>query len=351
MRHVLVGLSVASLASGCKLARTDQSNVSGYVTEGDSARWPGATATVCWENGTTDTAVYQELLKEAAIEQYNGRTVFKFEGWGPCAADSRGIRIKIADELSRVMAFGAFLDGMKDGVILNFAFVRQRDANCSRTEELRRLCVREIGLHELGHAIGLRHEANRPDSTCPEDQMSGLGEPGAVTVDAYDKLSIMNYCVGMANRREATKTSLSDGDVTTIDKYYAGEIVFEGPDKAVQCQSDFGTWESVRHCCVKPTPQTEERAYQRCVVADEQCALHGGEWRPDEKCCSKPTSTEPWNKLLYVRCPLPHDELCLAMGGEWRADGRCCKVQGLDPSTLAPERMVYCGESSGTQPP
>ena len=248
-------LQAASMLVACQGHISPNSNVQGYVTNGESVLWPDGMARVCWENGSEATAEYESLVKSAVIEQYNGRTIVKFLGWDRCAPDSQGIRIRIVETVPLVREYGRYLDGLAGGLQLNFTFELQYSGNslCSTSEDFRKICIRDYALHEFGHAIGLRHENSRPGSACANDVFQGAGEPGAIVVGEYDPFSIMNYCMNQENVELGRRSALSEGDVATINEYYGGQFQFDGSDQAVQCQTGGGRWRSGIHCCFNPS--------------------------------------------------------------------------------------------------
>ena len=89
-----------------------------------SAIWNTRNIPVCWEN-PAETPVDQQgraWTRQAVQETWEHYSPLRFVGWQGCTAQSRGIRIRIADEGPRVHQMGKHLDGMRDGMVLNFTF-------------------------------------------------------------------------------------------------------------------------------------------------------------------------------------------------------------------------------------
>jgi hypothetical protein len=245
---------------------------------------------------------YRRQVKAVIEREFNSKTQLKFVGFVQCKPDSKGIRIALTFSEARVEAFGRFVDGMPNGVKLPFN-PKDRAGDVCETTERRLLCLQGYALHEFGHAIGLRHEANRPDSSCPRDQTGGAGEDGAILVGKYDKRSIMNYCWNEAQMVAEIKPQLSPGDLATIKKYYSKKVEFPKIDKAVACQKQGHTWRSTEHCCVATrfeNLQIEKQAFKFCPSNQLSCITDKGKWTPGKGCCENPAAMS--QDRIYSTC-------------------------------------------------
>src|SRR3954447_45702 len=82
---------------------------------------------VCWENPTPAFAKQMEVVQRAVEASWQANSALRFLGWGTCADSSKGIRIVIKDDAAdgpRVRDFGRKIDGLRNGMILNFTFRR-----------------------------------------------------------------------------------------------------------------------------------------------------------------------------------------------------------------------------------
>jgi len=156
--------------------------------------WPSPNLRVCWEFKNKETDGFTTEFKAVVEKAFLG-TKLKFTGWGVCPRDLRNtdLRLFIYDDPMafsqsgfrsiqsllgtspdrghpRVPVPGPRMRTRYANVILNLSgldadpFLGRMYSSLSSTGK-RNLAL-SSSLHEIGHAIGLRHENVHPDNTC-----------------------------------------------------------------------------------------------------------------------------------------------------------------------------------------
>ena len=189
-------------------------NNEGFVLS--SSIWQTRDINVCWESFSTSTAEQREWIKAAVSGSWEKNSRVEFKGWGVCGSNSNGVRIQVNDEGPHVKKLGRYLDGVVNGMVLNFTY-RNWSPSCQNNV---RSCSEVIAIHEFGHALGFAHEQNRDDTptSCTQHPQ---GTNGDVKVGEWDLNSVMNYC----NPSWNGNGQLSSTDIQMVAQYYKSKAL------------------------------------------------------------------------------------------------------------------------------
>ncbi|MBY5555818.1 ATPase [Rhizobium leguminosarum] len=147
---------------------------------------------VCWENPTPAYAKQMMIVRAAVTASWERNSRLRFLDWGPCSPSSGGIRILIEDSGPLVSQLGRGLDGLQNGMVLNFTFRNWMPA-CQKGQV--EDWIADTAVHEFGHAIGFTHEHNRDDTPA---WCTTIAAPQGTNPNEYltpwDRQSEMNYC-------------------------------------------------------------------------------------------------------------------------------------------------------------
>ncbi len=222
----LVSIAILWLAlSACHDVHTTNSNVKASVNRNyEWGRSP--TIQVCLDNPDNVDQDKWSVLRQALQSEYNEKTPVTFIDFTACGPDtSRHIRVTVADERPRVAdasAFGPGALGRQGAIVMNLSFQKYRAELCSGPDRVD-TCIRSYAVHEFGHILGLMHEHERSDNTCPGfgDSFRNSGDFWSTTWGTvYDPESVMNYCMNASQLTFGKPVTLSQGDVDVLQRLY-----------------------------------------------------------------------------------------------------------------------------------
>ncbi len=146
--------------------------------------WDSNAIDVCWENPSAASSEELDWVQAIIGTTWEGKSQLVFYNWYECEADSQGIRILIDDQRPHVKALGKGLDGLKNGMVLNFDF-NNWSQSCAQGR--RQFCIQSTAIHMFGHAIGIAPGENESCDDAPAGDINDI----RVGSDAY---SVMNQC-------------------------------------------------------------------------------------------------------------------------------------------------------------
>lgn len=178
-----------------------------------SGIWENKNIPVCFENPVNSNVKERKWVREATRETWERYSAIRFKNWGKCNKNSKGIRIKIADDGPHTKGLGTQLNGKKNGMLLNFTF-NKWSTSCKNSLKY---CIKTIAVHEFGHALSFSHEQNRPDAPYECRKENSQGTTGDILITKYDLKSVMNYC----NPQWSGNGKLSKLDIKGLVKWYS----------------------------------------------------------------------------------------------------------------------------------
>lgn len=220
----ILALVALTVIASCKSRTT--SNLEGTFAAGSVMT--GRSQRVCWSSGDSKSEFMMEKIKDIVTSEYS-RAGINFSDWIECPERATPSEwLIVATEDKQPWAIYGCKDADPWCVQLNLKY-EQWPADCDKKnlqdawacncqkKEYFQTCVVMNAIHEFGHAVGLAHEADRPDSVCAQKTSDNVVK---TSFGPYDPESIMNYCYNQTIVEKRLKPRLSDGDIATISKIF-----------------------------------------------------------------------------------------------------------------------------------